>query len=102
MMSAVAFDTLKFVKRLEAAGVVPAQAEATPEAFSDAISQDLATKMDLLQLEQRMTYQLAALDQKFVNLEHKFIDLEQIMTIKLGSLLVAGIGIIVTAQHLWR
>lgn len=87
-MSAVAFDTLKFVKRLEAGGVTPAQAEATAEAFSDAIAQDLATKADLIQLEQRMN--------------HLFIELEQRMTIKLGSFLVVAVGIIVTMQHLWR
>lgn len=47
MSAAVAFDTLKFVEKLEAAGVPHAQAKATAEAFAEATSQELATKADL-------------------------------------------------------
>ena len=54
MSIAVPFDTLAFVKRLEASGVPSAQAEAQAEALSDAFQkveesrlQDLATRGDL-------------------------------------------------------
>lgn len=47
MSAAVAFDTVKFVEKLEAAGVPHAQAKATAEAFAEATSQELATKADL-------------------------------------------------------
>jgi len=47
MGAAVAFDTLKFVEKLEAAGVPHAQAKATAEAFAEATSQELSTKADL-------------------------------------------------------
>ena len=47
MSAAVAFDTLKFVEKLEAAGVPHAQAKATAEAFAEATSQELVTKADL-------------------------------------------------------
>ena len=44
-MSAIAFDTLKFTKKLKEAGFAEAQAEAVVEAFLEATSEaDLATK----------------------------------------------------------
>lgn len=47
-MSAITFDTLKFVKRLEASGISASQAEAIAEAYRDAAAdQELVTKMDL-------------------------------------------------------
>ncbi len=54
-MSAVTFDTLKFVKTLEAAGVEPRQAEAIADAQREAFSQlvdasEFATKSDILAL----------------------------------------------------
>jgi hypothetical protein len=49
-MSSVTFDTLKFVKRLESAGVPMQQAEAMAEAFRDATGEELVTK-DYLKAE---------------------------------------------------
>ena len=50
-MSAVTFDTLKFVERLEKAGVSREQAtafaDAQKEAFSEALDTTLATKTDI-------------------------------------------------------
>ena len=47
-MSAVTFDTLKFVKTLEASGIEVKQAEAIAAAYRDASSdQQLVTKQDL-------------------------------------------------------
>ena len=47
-MSAIAFNTLKFTKKLKEAGCAEAQAEAMVEAFLEATSEaDLATKKDL-------------------------------------------------------
>lgn len=43
-MSAVTFDTLKFAKTLEKAGIPNEQAEAMAEAFRDATSEELVTK----------------------------------------------------------
>jgi hypothetical protein len=43
----VAFDTLKFVERLEAGGFTHMQAKAAAEAFVGATSEQLATKADL-------------------------------------------------------
>ena len=53
-MVTVAFDTLKFIKRLKAAGFAEDQAEALSEAFKESQGntlEDLATKSDLKTLE---------------------------------------------------
>jgi hypothetical protein len=47
----VAFDTHAFVKRLEAAGVRTAQAEALADALGDIVLQSIATKTDLRETE---------------------------------------------------
>ena len=43
-MSTITFDTLKFTKTLEKAGLPPAQAEAIAEAFRDATGEEVVTK----------------------------------------------------------
>jgi hypothetical protein len=43
-MTAVTFDTLKFAKKLEAAGFPQAQAEAVSDAFREASSEELVTR----------------------------------------------------------
>jgi hypothetical protein len=58
IMSAVTFDTLKFVERLKASGVsdvqAKAMAEAQVEAFPETTSNTLATKQDVTRLELKM------------------------------------------------
>ncbi len=58
-MSATAFDTLKFARKLKDSGVDDAQAEAQAaaiqEAFAEALEAQLATKGDIQRLEARMT-----------------------------------------------
>lgn len=56
-MTAITFDTLKFVERLRAAGVPDGQAKAEAEALAEALSsgaQELATKGGLRELELRL------------------------------------------------
>lgn len=102
-MTAITFDTLKFANRLKQAGVTPAHAEAEAQALAEVFETnlgDLATKGDLLavkadvqavkievqHLEQRMTAQLALLEQR--------------MTIKLGGLMVVAVSIVATLVKL--
>ena len=55
-MSTITFDTLKFTKTLEKAGVPVAQAEAIAEAFKDASGEaEVATKRDVEKLENKIT-----------------------------------------------
>ena len=61
MAVTITFDTLKFVKRLKAAGFNEDQAEALSDAFKDSQEttlEDLATKKDLETLEIRINGEL--------------------------------------------
>ena len=67
-MSVIAFDTLKYAKRLKDSGVPDKQAEAEAEALAEVLEvnlKDLATKedlrRDLREMEQRMTIKLAGM-----------------------------------------
>ena len=57
-MSAITFDTLKFVEKLESAGVnreqAKAEAEALVTALSEAMDSQLATKGDINRLEREL------------------------------------------------
>ena len=82
-MVAIAFDTLKFTKKLKEAGFPDAQAEAVAGAFREAQDElEVATKIDIELLRRDL------------------IELEQRMTIKLGGLMVAAIGIVATLVKL--
>jgi hypothetical protein len=57
-MSTITFDTLKFVERLEKAGISRDHAKAEAEALADVLStgtQELSTKGDLRELELRVS-----------------------------------------------
>ena len=78
-MGTVSFDTHTFVKRLTQAGMPEAQAEVLADSQAKLIDEKLATKHDLKELETRLTHQL---------------------TIRLGSMLVVGIGVVATLVKL--
>ena len=80
-MTDLAFDTLKYAKRLEAAGFTVKQAEALAEEQARLFSEQLATKLDLEQLHADV--------QKDLHL------MEQRITIRLGGMIVVGVGILV-------
>ena len=57
-MSAISFDTYRFVKRLKQAGISEEDAEAEAEALSHAIKEamenQLATKQDVVKIEKEL------------------------------------------------
>ena len=53
-MTAVAFDTHKFIKELRGSGLPEGQAEALQRAFSEAIGANLATKIDIERIEHKI------------------------------------------------
>jgi len=67
-MSSITFDTLKYVKQLETAGIPAVQAEAFVNAqrdiLAEALDTSLATKADVLRLENRIALLDAKLDSK--------------------------------------
>lgn len=76
MNARVAFDTHAFVKRLEAAGMSAAHAEALADAMGDIVLQSIATKTDLRELE--------------INLRGELKDLELRLTTRMGIMIAAS------------
>lgn len=72
------FNSLKYAKSLEEAGLPRAQAEAPVLLLTEIMETNLATKLDIRDLEQ------------------KIIQSEQRMTIKLGTIVSIAIGVAVT------
>ena len=60
-MSTLTFDTHSFVKRLTAAGMPEPQAEVLAEEQTNLIENNLATKRDLKEMEQRIVIRLGGL-----------------------------------------
>jgi hypothetical protein len=89
-MRAMAFDTLKYANTLKAAGFTPEQAEAQTSALwtvLDASHQEIATKGDVLAVKNDLLLMKQELDSRLIQLEQR-------MTIKLGSMMVVAIGLV--------
>lgn len=110
-MNAIAFDTLKFAKRLKEAGFTEQQAEALADAEAEFIEQNLATKLDIADIKRDIKELDATLRTEIKQLEVKIEqirsdlardmkDLEYRMTIKLGTLMVVAVGAIATLVKL--
>jgi hypothetical protein len=113
-------DTLAYAKRLREAGFSEEQAEGQAQALAAAMTDALATKQDLRDLELRMDARFARVDARFDHIEKhldsrlaeqyarlhgelaeqsgrfhaELADLERRMTLRLGSVTVAGIGVV--------
>lgn len=88
-MVAITFDTLKYSNRLKAAGADPKIAEAEAEALAEVFElnlKEIATRDDLKLLEERLNERL----------DTRLIQLEQRMTIKLGTLMVIAVSAVAT------
>ncbi len=87
-MATITFDTLKFVRTLKAAGVPENQAEAISEAFKDAQGEaELATQNDINNVRRDI-------DDLRRDMDSRFIQMEQRLIIKLGTLMALSIGIV--------
>jgi outer membrane scaffolding protein for murein synthesis (MipA/OmpV family) len=60
-MTAIAFDTMKLVRRLEAAGMDQPQATGVAEALAETMVVEPATRADLQHLDARVTGEIAGL-----------------------------------------
>lgn len=78
-------NALKYVKILEGTGISREQAEAHVQIISDILEGDLVTKQDLLNSENSLKITME-------RLEHKMLQMEYRMTIKLGSIVTVGIA----------
>ncbi|MBF0144049.1 MAG: DUF1640 domain-containing protein [Magnetococcales bacterium] len=127
MSHAVTFDTLKFVKRLKEAGFSEPQAEAQTELLAEALAERLASKEDVAALDGKIEIRVAELKRDIkeveatlkrdikefeatlkrdikefeATLKRDVKELELRMVIKLGGLIVVGVGLVATANRLW-
>jgi hypothetical protein len=83
-MSAVAFDTLKYAKRLKEAGFTEQQAEALASAQVDLIEANLATKADILGLKRDIKELEAKLTRDIEALGYR-------LTIRLGGMIALAV-----------
>ena len=101
------FNTLEYTEELEAAGVPPSQAKAHAKALLQIIDTNLATKADIAKIEQTIKELETSTNQKIKELETSLkhdIELlrteikamEQRLTIRLGGMLIIGIGAVAT------
>ena len=93
MAQPLQIDTLAFSKSLKQAGADEQLAEAIVEGISKVDTSDLATKSDLKEVE-------SALRGEISGLRGEMQVMEQRMTIKLGSMMMIGVGIIVALDKL--
>jgi hypothetical protein len=83
------FNSLRYAKSLEEAGLPRAQAEAHVLILTEIMETNLATKLDIRELEQRLAVSADSLEQKIIQSEQR-------MTIKLGTIVSIAIGVAVT------
>jgi len=110
-MTAIAFDTLKFAKRLKEGGFTDQQAETLAQAEAEFIEQSLASKRDVKELEVALKRDVKELEVTLkrdieelrggvkrdvealhADLKRDMKELEYRMTIKLGAMLVVAVG----------
>lgn len=93
---AIAFDTLKAATRLQnEAGFNEKQARVLVATFAEGIGENLATKEDVAALRSEM-----ATKEDMAVLRGEMRELEQRMTIRLGAMIAAAVGIIVALDKL--
>ena len=106
-MPALAFDTHAYVKKLRDAGVPEAQAEIQVEAIVAILEKRMVTREDLELHKTEILREIAEVKRDIaevrrdvkeldVKLETRLKELEMRLLIRLGSLLLVGIGAIAT------
>lgn len=100
-MQAIAFDTYAYAKRLKEAGFTEAQIEAQIEGMKLFAQDNLATKQDVGELKEdisdvrrELSETKSELKQDISDVRHKIESLESKLTIRLGAMLAAAVGIV--------
>lgn len=90
------FNTLKYTKVLEGAGVAREQAEAHVQIIAEIVEADLATKADIAELKNDLrssTQELRnELSSSFTKLQDEIIKAEYRVIFKLTTILIIGIS----------
>jgi len=90
---AILFDTLEYARRLRQAGLSEQQAEGHAQALAAVMTDSIATKQDLRELELRIDARFSQQEAVFdARLDARLADLERRLTLRMGGIMVAGIG----------
>ena len=92
-MTATTFDSLGYFEKLKEAGFTEEQARVQANAMREVIEERLATKADLVQLEERLTNEIRKMESEMQKLELR-------MTLKLGAMLAASVAVVATLVKL--
>ena len=79
-MKSIPFDTLAYVNKLMSAGFTREQAEVQAEAIAELIDNNIATKRDIEELRKDLLVETKQLENR--------------MTIKLGTIMALSVGIV--------
>jgi hypothetical protein len=82
---AIALDTLAYARRLREAGFSEQQAEGQAQALAAAMTDTLATKQDLRELETRIDARFAQVDARFSQIDARFDYLEKHLDTRLAE-----------------
>lgn len=97
-------NSLKYVKKLEQAGVSREQAETHIQIASEIMETHFATKQDLKDLDTSLRHEMALLRQDMntlrQELKQEIVHSEQRMTAKLGTIVSVAIGVAVALTKL--
>ena len=89
----LAFDTLAYARKLQAAGFTEEQARAQVEALAAIVSDNLATKRDLKELETALRREIELVRREIEAMAYK-------LTIRLGGMLVVGVAVLAALMKL--
>lgn len=92
------FDSLGFAQELKNVDVPSDQAEVLASLIRDHVVGNTVRKEDLSNTESRLNEKVDRVEER---IKSELRQLDQRMTIKLGSMLVVAVGVVVAAQKLW-
>jgi hypothetical protein len=83
---ALALDTLAYARRLREAGFTEQQAEGQAQALAAAMTDTLATKQDLRELEARFEARFTGIDARFAAVDVRFDSMEKHIDTRLSEM----------------
>jgi hypothetical protein len=92
-------NRLTLTRALESSGMPNTAAERAASAIYDAVGDDVSTKADLRELEQRLEIRLAKIEHQFTRMVTR---LGVLIVIRVGLLLIAIAGVIGGVLYYWK
>jgi len=97
-------NPLRYVKQLEGVGLSREQAETHVQIITDFVEGELTTKQDLTNIKNELKLEISGLktemEQKFSDFNHRLIEMESRLVIKMGAMLAVVAGLVVGSVKL--